>query len=92
MVLLFSTETESSYDCSFEQGLCTWTQDMTDDFNWTRSQGPTGTMMTGPIIDHTLGTGKLNRHEQLGFFSLYNSSNVLQVASPTNYSINACSP
>ena len=65
---------------------------MTDDFNWTRSQGPTGTMMTGPIIDHTLGTGKLNRHEQLVFFSLYNSSNVLQVASPTNYSINACSP
>ena len=67
MVLLFSTETESSYDCSFEQGLCTWTQDMTDDFNWTRSQGPTGTMMTGPIIDHTLGTGKLNTHEEVGF-------------------------
>ena len=48
---------QSTYDCNFEKNLCTWTQDNTDNFNWTRSQGPTGTMLTGPLTDHTLGTG-----------------------------------
>ncbi|XP_060564981.1 MAM and LDL-receptor class A domain-containing protein 1-like [Ruditapes philippinarum] len=52
-------QSNSKYDCSFETGsLCTWTQDTTDNFNWTLSQGPTGTMLTGPIADHTTGTDK----------------------------------
>ena len=52
---------QSQWDCNFEQNLCSWTQDSTDNFNWTRGQGPTGSVMTGPINDHTLGTGK-QRH------------------------------
>ncbi|XP_062977317.1 MAM and LDL-receptor class A domain-containing protein 1 [Elgaria multicarinata webbii] len=42
--------------CNFELGLCNWEQDMNDDFNWTRNQGPTSTPNTGPMKDHTLGT------------------------------------
>lgn len=44
--------------CNFELGLCNWEQDMDDDFNWTRRQGPTSTLNTGPMKDHTLGTVK----------------------------------
>ncbi|XP_066483744.1 MAM and LDL-receptor class A domain-containing protein 1 [Tiliqua scincoides] len=44
--------------CNFELGLCNWVQDMDDDFNWTRKQGPTSTLNTGPMKDHTLGTVK----------------------------------
>ncbi|XP_044280965.1 MAM and LDL-receptor class A domain-containing protein 1 [Varanus komodoensis] len=42
--------------CNFELGLCNWEQDLNDDFNWTRNQGPTSTPNTGPMKDHTLGT------------------------------------
>ncbi|KAH3887688.1 hypothetical protein DPMN_011706 [Dreissena polymorpha] len=38
--------------------MCTWTQDRSDNFDWTRAQSPTGTQVTGPIVDHTLGTSK----------------------------------
>ncbi|KAL4635263.1 MAM and LDL-receptor class A domain-containing protein 1 [Arapaima gigas] len=42
--------------CSFEEGLCSWTQDAEGDvFDWTRIQGPTPTPNTGPWKDHTLG-------------------------------------
>ncbi|XP_036374066.1 MAM and LDL-receptor class A domain-containing protein 1 [Megalops cyprinoides] len=42
--------------CNFEEGLCDWTQDKQDDvFDWTRIQGPTPTLNTGPWKDHTLG-------------------------------------
>ncbi|XP_052012808.1 MAM and LDL-receptor class A domain-containing protein 1 [Apodemus sylvaticus] len=44
--------------CDFENGLCNWEQSTEDDFNWTRHQGPTSTMNTGPMKDHTLGTAK----------------------------------
>ncbi|GAB1285988.1 MAM and LDL-receptor class A domain-containing protein 1 [Apodemus speciosus] len=44
--------------CDFENGICNWGQSMKDDFNWTRHQGPTSTMNTGPMKDHTLGTAK----------------------------------
>jgi hypothetical protein len=29
---------QSPYDCSFESGLCAWTQDNSDNFDWTRAQ------------------------------------------------------
>ncbi|XP_035268745.1 MAM and LDL-receptor class A domain-containing protein 1 isoform X1 [Anguilla anguilla] len=42
--------------CNFEEGLCNWMQDKLDDvFDWTRIQGPTPTLNTGPWKDHTLG-------------------------------------
>ncbi|XP_010901050.2 MAM and LDL-receptor class A domain-containing protein 1 isoform X1 [Esox lucius] len=42
--------------CDFEQGLCIWTQEERRDlFDWTRIQGPTPTLETGPSKDHTLG-------------------------------------
>ncbi|XP_054221717.1 MAM and LDL-receptor class A domain-containing protein 1 isoform X8 [Homo sapiens] len=44
--------------CNFETGICNWEQDAKDDFDWTRSQGPTPTLNTGPMKDNTLGTAK----------------------------------
>ncbi|KAM4687798.1 MAM and LDL-receptor class A domain-containing protein 1 [Discoglossus pictus] len=44
--------------CNFEDGFCNWMQDLYDDFDWTRIQGPTPTLNTGPMKDHTLGTSK----------------------------------
>ncbi|XP_013804776.1 MAM and LDL-receptor class A domain-containing protein 1 [Apteryx mantelli] len=42
--------------CNFENGLCNWEQDIEDDFDWIRKQGPTPTLNTGPLKDHTTGT------------------------------------
>lgn len=44
--------------CNFEIDTCNWYQDRDDDFDWTRTQGPTSSYATGPGIDHTLGTSK----------------------------------
>ncbi|ELK33097.1 hypothetical protein MDA_GLEAN10015984, partial [Myotis davidii] len=44
--------------CNFENGICNWEQDTEDDFDWTRNQGPTSTLNTGPMKDNTLGTAK----------------------------------
>lgn len=44
--------------CNFENGLCNWEQDTKDDFDWIRIQGPTPTVNTGPLKDHTTGTGR----------------------------------
>ncbi|NXK56744.1 MALR1 protein, partial [Chauna torquata] len=43
--------------CNFENGLCNWEQDTEDDFDWIRIKGPTPTVNTGPLKDHTTGTG-----------------------------------
>ncbi|XP_078575826.1 MAM and LDL-receptor class A domain-containing protein 1-like [Branchiostoma floridae x Branchiostoma japonicum] len=42
--------------CDFETDLCQYTQDTTDDFNWTRDSGGTPTGTTGPTVDHTIGS------------------------------------
>ncbi|XP_061208193.1 MAM and LDL-receptor class A domain-containing protein 1 [Neopsephotus bourkii] len=42
--------------CDFENGLCNWEQDVEDDFDWIRIQGPTPTVNTGPLKDYTTGT------------------------------------
>ncbi|GFR70361.1 MAM and LDL-receptor class A domain-containing protein 1 [Elysia marginata] len=47
----------SPSDCSFESGLCGWTQDTANDnLDWYRAQGPQGSKATGPITDHTTRT------------------------------------
>ncbi|XP_019631236.1 PREDICTED: receptor-type tyrosine-protein phosphatase alpha-like [Branchiostoma belcheri] len=42
--------------CDFDSDLCQYTQDTTDDFDWTRDSGGTPTGKTGPTADHTTGT------------------------------------
>ncbi len=42
---------------SFTSGLGSWTQGITDYFNWTLQSGSTPTGSTGPDSDHTTGTG-----------------------------------
>ena len=46
------------FNCTFERNLCSWTQDNTDQFDWTRTSGSTPSSSTGPSVDHTTGTGK----------------------------------
>jgi len=50
-----SVYTASVLDCDFEQGICGYTQDTTDDVDWTLQRGQPGTTNTGPDNDHTYG-------------------------------------
>lgn len=50
----------SKYDCSFESDFCNWTQEhVQDTFDWVRAQGPKGSAATGPVVDHSYGTGNI---------------------------------
>ncbi|XP_009882165.1 PREDICTED: enteropeptidase [Charadrius vociferus] len=42
-------------NCTFEYGFCYWIQDLDDDSDWERVQGPTFPFMSGPDFDHTFG-------------------------------------
>ena len=44
----------STLYCDFENGLARWTQDTTDQFDWTVASGSTLSRATGPSSDHTL--------------------------------------
>lgn len=48
-------------NCTFEDGFCYWRQDLDDDSDWERVQGPTFPLMSGPEFDHTFGnlSGKM---------------------------------
>lgn len=47
----------SSVGCSFETDLCSWSNTQYgDEFDWLRHSGGTGSSLTGPAVDHTLGT------------------------------------
>ena len=52
-----STVVQFSKVCDFESNLCAYTQDTTDDFDWTWSGNATSSMGTGPTTDHTTGSG-----------------------------------
>ena len=41
--------------CNFEQDICNWYQDRTDDIEWTHSQGQSNYNLKVPGVDHTLG-------------------------------------
>ncbi|XP_069046931.1 MAM and LDL-receptor class A domain-containing protein 1 [Lepisosteus oculatus] len=45
------------FNCSFEADMCGWIQGGADDFDWERRSGPTESHNTGPVGDHTTGTG-----------------------------------
>lgn len=51
------TAAPSKWDCNFETNFCTWIQDTSDRFNWTRAKGSTTSYNTGPTSDHTTGQG-----------------------------------
>ncbi|XP_071956934.1 MAM and LDL-receptor class A domain-containing protein 2-like [Antedon mediterranea] len=40
--------------CNFENNMCDWNQMSSDEFDWSRHQGSTGSSSTGPSRDHTL--------------------------------------
>ena len=57
-ILIYNpTAQPSPYDCDFESGICSYTQDKSDRFDWTRANGPTGSASTGPATDHTFNNG-----------------------------------
>ncbi|CAB4007264.1 MAM and LDL-receptor class A domain-containing 2-like, partial [Paramuricea clavata] len=49
-----TTPGRGQFDCNFESGFCTWSQGAGARFNWTRQQGKTSSINTGPSQDHTL--------------------------------------
>ncbi|XP_076601190.1 MAM and LDL-receptor class A domain-containing protein 1 [Chaetodon auriga] len=58
----------SAMDCTFEQGLCSWVQEVNDDLNWILSSGlHVEQPWDGPQYDHTVGNNQ-------GFFLLLNGS------------------
>ncbi|XP_027269120.1 enteropeptidase isoform X3 [Cricetulus griseus] len=68
-------------DCTFEDGFCFWTQDLDDDNEWERIQGPQFPLFPGPRFDHTFGNDsgfyistpvdQAWRGERMGLSSLY---------------------
>lgn len=46
---------KASIDCDFETGLCGWTNDAHDNYDWKHNKGRTPTAGTGPSADHTKG-------------------------------------
>lgn len=58
----------NSLGCDFEDaGLCGWSQDVNDDFDWTWISGTTPTSDTGPDADHTTGAGNKINNKKLLF-------------------------
>ncbi|XP_022108965.1 MAM and LDL-receptor class A domain-containing protein 2-like [Acanthaster planci] len=45
-----------NFSCNFEEGFCGWKLSTEGDSYWTRQQGPTPTVDTGPNFDRTLGS------------------------------------
>ncbi|XP_041460949.1 MAM and LDL-receptor class A domain-containing protein 1-like [Lytechinus variegatus] len=45
----------NQWHCTFEDGLCGYTQAKDDDRDWTRRPGSTPSFRTGPDFDHTIG-------------------------------------
>ncbi|XP_038573588.1 MAM and LDL-receptor class A domain-containing protein 1 [Micropterus salmoides] len=63
-----TTAPASAMDCTFEQGPCSWVQEVSDDMNWTLRSGlQVDQPWDGPQYDHTIGNDQ-------GFFLLLNGS------------------
>ena len=46
----------ASGDCTFEHGSCHWNNTAVSDMPWYLREGKTGSVNTGPSVDHTQGT------------------------------------
>ena len=46
----------ASGDCTFERGTCHWNNTAVNDMPWYLREGKTGSVNTGPSVDHTTGT------------------------------------
>ncbi|KAH9494982.1 hypothetical protein Btru_018318 [Bulinus truncatus] len=44
------------YSCDFEKGLCSWTQNTSDNLDWIINHGSTPSLSTGPTQDHTIAS------------------------------------
>ncbi|XP_046545765.1 MAM and LDL-receptor class A domain-containing protein 1-like [Haliotis rubra] len=43
--------------CAFEKDMCVWAQDNVDNFDWRRTKGLSDDRSSGPLGDHTTGSG-----------------------------------
>ena len=49
---------QGDISCNFDSGYCSvWSDATYDDFNWRRHTGRTRAKRTGPLADHTSGSG-----------------------------------
>lgn len=69
--------------CDFEEtDLCSYTQDTSDDFDWTVNAGRTRTALTGPSVDVTYSSATGKRLPILPF--IYRSSNITRPRTATS--------
>lgn len=52
---LLEPQTPAMADCTFEDGVCSWTNDFFNPLPWIVNAGPTPSRFTGPTVDHTSG-------------------------------------
>ena len=64
------TVSVSSFDCDFDVNMCTWSQSVTEYFDWSRNTGSTNSYNTGPNEDHTTGKNELSREKIFRGFRL----------------------
>jgi len=48
----------NQYTCNFTYDKCNWNDEAKAHFNWTRAQGKTASVGTGPSVDHTTGASE----------------------------------
>lgn len=79
----------SDLDCTFELGLCHWSQDTTDDFDWSSTQGSTSTARTGPTTDHTLQNLQ-GRYMYIEVTSIQPNSKARLISNPLDWTFGRC--
>ena len=56
-IVVLDKECPAAKFCDFEDSsMCNWQNKPGDDFDWSRGDGDTPSIQTGPSTDHTLGT------------------------------------
>ncbi len=73
-IFLTASGVAPSFSCDFEQDdLCGWSQDASDEFDWTWQSytTPSYHLGTGPSFDHTLGANKGGEFVYNSFVKLF---------------------